>query len=79
MTLLTQASGTIDVQIRYRPPIAVPMPMGAAYWQDSREIHITPLCSTPKLCAGPAVIMLHGIQRRITVGFTSEGAAFGRL
>lgn len=79
MALLTQGNSSIEVQFRHRPPIAVSMPLGTAYWQESREIDITPLSSKPKLCAGPAVIMIYGIPRRITVGFTSEGAAFGTL
>ncbi len=79
MAILTQGNSSIEVQFWYRPPIAVPMPLGTAYWQESREIDITPMRSTPKLCAGPAVIMLYGIPRSITVGFTPDGAAFGRL
>jgi len=78
MALLTQGNSSIEVQFRYQPPIAVPMPMGVS-WQESREIDITPLCSTPKLLPGPAVITIYGMPRHITVGFRPDGAVFGRL
>jgi hypothetical protein len=78
MALLLQGNRSIEVQFRYQPSIAVPMP-GGAYWQQSREIDITPLCSTPKLRPGPAVISIYGMSHHIILGFRPDGAVFGRL
>lgn len=78
MALLTQGNSSIEVQFWYRPPIAVPMPMGAYHWQESRDIDIRPM-NGGRLSPGPAVLVMNDVPRRITVCIQRDGLAYGRL